>query len=87
MMTENKTATRTRTETTTTTLTPLEEKVVRMRHGLPAPDTHVLEQVGQDHPETAAQLAEMERNALSMAGARNNPAKRSIINSLKRKSR
>ena len=33
---------------TKTKLTPLEEKVVRMRHGLRAPDTLELEQVGQD---------------------------------------
>ncbi len=66
-------------------LTTQEEKVVRMLHGLAAPGDHVLEQVGQEFPETAARLEEIERRALEAAGPRQNPTKRKIINSLRRK--
>lgn len=81
----SKKRTQTRTEVQTTTLTPLEEKVVRMRHGLAAPQSLALEQVGQEFPETAASLAEMEQRFLSAVGARNNPTKRKIVNALRRK--
>ena len=48
MMTKKTQSTKTKTRAKTKTkLTPLEEKVVRMRHGLRAPDTLELEQVGQ----------------------------------------
>ena len=87
VMTKKTTTTRTRTETKTSILSPLEEKVVRMRHGLRAPDSLVLEAMGQDNPETSAKLAEIEQRALSMVGTRQNTAKRDIVNSLKRKSR
>ena len=50
-------------------LTAQEEKVVRMLHGLAAPGDHVLEQVGQEFPETAAKLEELERRAIEAAGA------------------
>ena len=66
-------------------LTAQEEKVVRMLHGLPAPGDHVLEQVGQEFSETAARLEEIERRAIEAAGPRQNPTKRKIINSLRRK--
>ena len=66
-------------------LTAQEEKVVRMLHGLAAPGDHVLEQVGQEFPETAARLEEIERLAIEAAGPRQNPTKRKIINSLRRK--
>ena len=66
-------------------LTAQEEKVVRMLHGLAAPGDHVLEQVGQEFPDTAAQLEEIERRAIEAAGPRQNPTKRKIINSLRRK--
>tara|TARA_Y100001968_G_C18725114_1_gene421930 strand:- start:190 stop:462 length:273 start_codon:yes stop_codon:yes gene_type:complete len=66
-------------------LTAQEEKVVRMLHGLAAPGDHVLEQVGQDFPDTAARLEQIERRAIEAAGARQNPTKRKIINSLRRK--
>jgi len=83
-MTKNITQT-TKTRVQTTTLTPLEEKVVRMRHGLRAPDGLLLEQVGQDDPEVAAKLAEIEQRALQAVGVRNNPTKRKIVDSLRRK--
>ena len=78
------------TETTTVRekklqLTAQEEKVVRMLHGLAAPGDHVLDQVGQEFPETAARLEEIERRAIEAAGPRQNPTKRKIINSLRRK--
>ena len=66
-------------------LTAQEEKVVRMLHGLAAPGDHVLEQMGQEFPETAARLEEIERRAIEAAGPRQNPTKRKIINSLRRK--
>ena len=84
----SKNSSRTATQTVrkkTLELTTQEEKVVRMLHGLTAPGDHVLEQVGQDFPETAAQLEELERRALEAAGPRQNPTKRKIINSLRRK--
>jgi len=87
MMKQSKKSSTTQVETTqTTTLTPLEEKVVRMRHGLRAPESLVLEQVGQDDPEVAAKLAEIEQRALTMVGARSNPIKRRIVGQLRQKS-
>jgi len=74
-------------QTTTTTLSPLEEKVLRMRHGLGAPDSLRLERVGQDNPEVAAELAAIEERAMRMVGARQSPAKRKIIQALKDKKR
>ena len=52
---------------------------------LQAPGDHVLEQVGQEFPDTAAQLEAIERRAIEAAGPRQNPTKRKIINSLRRK--
>ena len=75
----------TKTRVKTTTLTPLEEKVVRMRHGLRAPDNLAIEYMGQDNPELAAQLAEIEERAIKAVGARNNPTKRKILKSLRNK--
>ena len=75
------------TETKELELTALEEKVVRMRHGLKAPANMELEAVGQDNPELAQKLAEMEQQALEAVGARTNSTKRRIVNSLKRKGR
>lgn len=94
-MMRKKTAIKTRVETSTTKhaapqsapLSPLEEKVVRMRHGLAAPHDLVLEQVGQNHPQTAAALAEMEQRFLSQVGPRNNPSKRKIISALRKRGR
>ena len=73
------------TTTKKTGLTALEEKVVRMRYGYTAPTDHVLEQVGQDHPETAAQLAAMEQRLLEAVGPRVGPTKRKIVSALRRK--
>jgi DNA-directed RNA polymerase sigma subunit (sigma70/sigma32) len=75
----------TKTSTKTSTLTTNEEKVVRMRHGLRAPDTMKLEQVGNDHPETRSMLASMEKRALAAVGTRTNPTKRKIISALRGK--
>ena len=84
MMKKNKSAARTQVKTETT-LTPMEEKVVRMRQGLRAPDNLILDQLGQDDPNVAAELAEIERRAIAAVGARSNPIKRNIIKSLRRK--
>jgi len=46
-------------------LTDLEEKVVRMRHGLPLAADAVLEQRGQEHPETRMALEAIEARALA----------------------
>ena len=73
------------TRTTTRTLTAQEEKVVRMRHGFRAPETMKLEQVGRDHPETAAMLASIERRAISAVGTRSNPTKGKIVGALRGK--
>lgn len=73
------------TKTKTTTLTATEEKVVRMRHGYRAPETMKLEQVGNDHPETRAMLASMEKRAIAAVGTRNNPTKRKIVSALRGK--
>jgi DNA-directed RNA polymerase sigma subunit (sigma70/sigma32) len=83
MMTRKKT--KKTTEVRTRTLTPLEEKIVRMRRGLTAPDDLVLEQVGQDDAEVAAQLREIEERALEAVGARKSPAKRRIVKALRSK--
>ncbi len=45
-----------------------EEKVVRMHHGYQAPDDLKLEQVGQDNPDIAARLREIELRAFEMSG-------------------
>lgn len=71
--------------TTKTALSPLEEKVVRMRHGLRAPTAMILEQVGQGNSEIAAQLRTIEENALRHVGSRRSDTKRKIVNVLRRK--
>lgn len=45
-----------------------EEKVVRMRHGFPAPDELELEQVGQDNEAVRQQLLAIERRAFEQSG-------------------
>ena len=77
---------RTQVQTRTTTLSPMEEKVVRMTQGLRAPDSLELEWMGNDNPELAAQLAEIEEKAFAAVGARENPAKDKIVRQLRRKS-
>jgi len=74
------------TKTKTKTLTALEEKVVRMRHGLKAPADLVLEQVGQEDEAVAAKLRAIEERAIAAVSARMSPAKRKIVSALKRKS-
>lgn len=69
------------------TLSPLEEKVVRMAHGLPAPNDLILEHMGQGNPELTAKLAAMEKRLLATVGARSNDTKRKIVNTLRRKQR
>ena len=78
---ENKTEVQTRTKT----LTPLEEKVFRMRYGVTAPDNLPLEQMGQDDPKIAAQIRAIEERALSAVSARRSQAKSRIVDSLRGK--
>jgi hypothetical protein len=56
------------TTTTETGIDPVEEKVVRMRHGFGVADDHPLPQEGQDNPDVAAQLREIELRALEQSG-------------------
>jgi DNA-directed RNA polymerase sigma subunit (sigma70/sigma32) len=74
------------TKVRTQTLTAIEEKVVRMRHGLRAPADHNLEAVGRENPEVWAQLEAMERRALEAVGSRGGASKRNIISKLRTKS-
>ncbi len=76
-----------RTTVRTETLTPLEEKVVRMRYGLTAPNDMVLDQVGKDDSVVAAQLRDIEEQAIAAVSARKSPAKRKIVSALRRKQR
>jgi DNA-directed RNA polymerase sigma subunit (sigma70/sigma32) len=85
MMTAKETTGRTQVKTQSTTLTPLEEKVLRMRRGLRAPDSLVLEQIGQDDPLIAEQLRAIEERAIVAVSARKSPAKRKIVKALRRK--
>lgn len=50
------------------TIDALEEKVVRMRRGLAAPDDLELGRVGQHNPVTRAKLQEIEARALVLSG-------------------
>ena len=86
MTTRTKKTGRTQVTTRTTTMTALEEKVLRMRHGLTAPLNMALEQVGQDNPAVAAQLKAIEERAMAAVSARATPAKRKIVSALRRKS-
>ncbi len=87
MMNKRKAATTTERTTVRTSLSPLEEKVVRMRHGLRAPESMALEHQGEGNPELMAKLEEIERRVLAAASARQNPTKSKIIGSLRAKSR
>lgn len=58
---------RVRTETKET-LPATEEKVVRMRHGYALADHEPLSRVGQDRPDVAQKLLEMEMRALEKSG-------------------
>ena len=53
---------------THTSLDATEEKVIRMRHGLGAPDDLPLPRVGQDRADVAEQLRQIELRALEMSG-------------------
>ena len=68
-------------------LSPLEEKVVRMRHGFSAPDDLVLEQQGTDNAAVTAELLAMEQRILAAAGSSNNPQKDKIVSALRAKNR
>ncbi|MEZ0313732.1 MAG: hypothetical protein ACAI38_18340 [Myxococcota bacterium] len=85
MKTKSGVATVSKTNTKTSTLTATEEKVVRMRQGFRAPETMKLEQVGNDHPETRAMLASIEKRAIAAVGTRTNSTKRKIIGALRNK--
>jgi hypothetical protein len=84
MMTTKKRGT-TKTRVKTATLSSMEEKVVRMRHGLRAPEGLVLETADQGNAELAAKLAEIERRVIAAAGARPSDTKRKIVSALRRK--
>lgn len=45
-----------------------EEKALRMRHGFALPDTDPLPRVGQDRPDVAKKLLELELRALEKSG-------------------
>jgi DNA-directed RNA polymerase sigma subunit (sigma70/sigma32) len=53
---------------TETTLDSTEEKVIRMRHGVGAPDEMPLPRVGQDRADVAEQLRQIELRALEKSG-------------------
>ena len=53
---------------TKTGIDAAEEKVVRMRRGFAVSDDFALSQVGQDNPDLAAKLREIELRALEMSG-------------------
>jgi hypothetical protein len=76
-----------RTTVSTTTLTTLEERVVRMRHGLAAPETMTLGHQGAGNPALTAQLEAIERRAIEAAGVRGNSTKSKIVNALRQKNR
>jgi hypothetical protein len=84
MMTKRKSVGTTE-RTTEQTLTSLEEKVVRMRHGLRAPETLVLEHKGAGNTQLMAELAAMERRALDAVGPQHNDKKRKIVSALRAK--
>lgn len=67
------------------TLTPLEEKVVRMRRGLRAPASLALEHASGGDPELRAKLDAIEKRALAAAGPRSTSVKRKIISTLRHK--
>lgn len=51
------------------TLTPIEEKVLRMRHGIKARGFTRLEKAGDGHPAAAEQLAQLEQRLLAASPA------------------
>ncbi|MCK6547499.1 hypothetical protein L6R52_16745 [Myxococcota bacterium] len=61
-------STRPRTSKGSESLSPIEEKVVRMRRGIAAPDDLELGQVGQSHAKTRALLLEIEARAFERSG-------------------
>ncbi len=78
-----KTKTSTSVETQERTLTPEEEKVLRMRRGLRAPDDHELEFLDDQHPELADELRAIEERAMAAVGPRSNDKKRKIVKALR----
>lgn len=86
MMTTSKKSGRTQVATESTTLTSLEEKVVRMRRGLRAPDSLTLERADGGNAEVAAKLAEIEQRALAHTVAPTSATKRKIVEALRTKS-
>lgn len=77
--------TSTLTQTRDRVLTETEEKVVRMRHGLKAPEDLELEFLDQAHPEAAAQIRAIEERALAAVGPRRNSTKLAIVKSLRKR--
>tara|TARA_B100000959_G_C14761785_1_gene533675 strand:+ start:410 stop:673 length:264 start_codon:yes stop_codon:yes gene_type:complete len=85
MATGNKTQelTEVQTRTKTKTLTPLEEKVIRMRRGLKAPVNMALSRADEGHPELTSQVDVIEQRILEAAGTRSNPTKQKIVRALR----
>ena len=66
-------------------LNPVEEKVVRMIHGLGAPGHHKLEQLTDVYPEAAAEIAAIQARVLEACAPRDNSKKRGIIAKLRKR--
>ena len=66
-------------------LNPVEEKVVRMIHGLGAPGHHELEQLTDVYPEAAAEIAAIQARVLEACAPRDNSKKRGIIAKLRKR--
>jgi hypothetical protein len=73
----------TQVRTRSTVLTALEEKVLRMRHGIRASRNLLLERIDQGHPAIAKQVAAIERRARAAAGTRENSSKQKIVRALR----
>ena len=68
-------------------LTPLEEKVVRMRYGLKAPRSLVLERHDSGDPRVSAELDAIERRAVASVAAQPSTTKSKIVSALRKKTR
>ncbi len=88
MMTKRKTTkTAERTTTQTRALSPLEDAVVRMRHGLRAPPSLALANKGGSNEQLAAELEVIEQRVMAAVGARNSSEKGKIVDALRSKNR
>ena len=71
--------------TETESLSSQEEQVVRMRHGLRAPNDLALQSKAAGNADVEAKLKAMEEEILKAAGVRNNSTKRNIVSQLRRR--